>query len=263
MNSGTGFAHTFPWGPSGIGPSCPSTLPMHLDFDTHVRLIMRPALFAARGFGQAPGFLSTARAAASLMLGLAILMALPASSEANIIISAQEVGSDVIFSLTGSLDTTIFPSAAATGASAAFVHPSIPSISFAPSSGSMQTYNLGATPAWPAFGSGGSLVANSHSGDGLYMSISSGNRFLDLPAGYVSGTSLTSTMTFTGKTLLSMGITPGTYNFQVPNTGSSQLQVVQLQAVPEPSTSSMLLAVVILGGGWISRRKRVCRESAA
>jgi hypothetical protein len=70
-------------------------------------------------------------------------------------------------------------------------------------------------------------------------------------------------MTFTGKTLLSMGITPGTYNFQVPNTGSSQLQVVQLQAVPEPSTSSMLLAVVILGGGWISRRRRVCRESAA
>jgi uncharacterized membrane protein YfcA len=70
-------------------------------------------------------------------------------------------------------------------------------------------------------------------------------------------------MTFTSQTLLSMGITPGTYNFQVPNTGSSQLQVVQLQAVPEPSTSSMLLAVVILGGGWIGRRRRVCRESAA
>ena len=63
-----------------------------------------------------------------------------------------------------------------------------------------------------SFGSGGPTSASSGSGDRVGTGeIIEVGRWLDVPGGYVSGTPLWNSATYSGKTFATLGVTPGTY----------------------------------------------------
>ena len=197
--------------------------------------------------------------AVCLLLGIAVWIASAGRSEASIIITAQETGGNVVFSYTGSVDTTGFPNPGSVVTSNAFINPSVPAFEFSPGTGSnFQRYGLGAvTPAWPAFGTGGPNTTAAHSGSLLYLSYGGSTRKLGLPVSYSSGTTLNGSMTFNSATFSSLGITPGTYVYDISVAGNAS-QTITLNAVPEPSIASMLAVVAMGGCGWIGRR--ACRR---
>ena len=107
-----------------------------------------------------------------------------------------------------------------------------------------------------SFGSGGLGIASS--GSGGFVLIGDLGELL-LPSGYVSGTALSGSMTYSGQTLASLGVTPGTYTWTWGSGADADFVELQVlggtQAVPEPSALA-LLAAGAAGLAWARRRRR-------
>ncbi len=90
-----------------------------------------------------------------------------------------------------------------------------------------------------SFGSGGRTSASSGSGDMVgieadcYQDGSGCDRWILLPSSYVSGTFLSNSATYSGKTFATLGVTPGTY---VWTWGTGANQNFTLQIPPAPPT---------------------------
>jgi hypothetical protein len=113
---------------------------------------------------------------------------------------------------------------------------------------SIQTYISLAGPS--TFGTGGYFMASSGSGSvfGLYA----GGQ-LGVPGGYVSGSALSSVDLWTGTTLASLGLTPGSYVYSwgTPGVNFDTLTINVGSVVPEPGS----LSLIILGcAGLLVRR---------
>jgi hypothetical protein len=101
------------------------------------------------------------------------------------------------------------------------------------------------------FGSGPEIFANSGSGDlvGIFTlpTMPTGRTTLFVPHGYVSDSPLSSTATWDGQTLSSLGATPGIYEWTWGAGANQNLTLVIGTAatvgttVPEPSTWAMML----------------------
>jgi hypothetical protein len=109
-------------------------------------------------------------------------------------------------------------------------------------------------PGNPTCNPNGDLcLPSSGTGDTFGIGIGSGGLpALYVPFGYKPGSSLSGSSTFSGRTLASMGLTPGTYQY----TWSSDSLTVKIGTVPEPSTWAMMLPG-FAGGlmGWRARRR--------
>ena len=104
---------------------------------------------------------------------------------------------------------------------------------------------------------GTGIQVSPNSGSGSLVGIEGSNLRLDLPTGYVSGTVLTGTSTYTGKTFATLGFTPGTYTYTW-GTGPTS-DSLTITSVPEPSTWALLgVGAGVLG--VILRRSRRSRE---
>ena len=107
-----------------------------------------------------------------------------------------------------------------------------------------------------SFGTGGMSYPSSVSGDpfGFSPGLAEGEVYADvyLPLGYQANQALSGVSTWSGATLESMGITPGTYTW----TMGSDSFVIQAVGVPEPSTYAMALAGLACGGYLVRRRRR-------
>ena len=87
-------------------------------------------------------------------------------------------------------------------------------------------------PVGPSgFGSGTFIVANSTSGQ--VFAVQGANIYF--PANYVSKTSFNSTATWNGKTLSTLGITPGTYVYSWGSGPNADSITMTAGAVPEPA----------------------------
>lgn len=172
------------------------------------------------------------RVTVSIILALVVGI-LPAYG--GVIVTATEIGGDVVFTGSGTLDTTalVFD---LSGTTSGFVRADVGMVL---GSGDFDAY-LFTTPS--SFGGPGSFgtgvddfTATSETGDVFGLDFTFLN--LGVPAGYVSGSPLSGSATFAGESFASLGITPGNYEWTWSTvTGTDSFT---LQAIPEPSTFAL------------------------
>lgn len=177
-----------------------------------------------------------------------------AQTQADIIVTVTESGGDVLWSGSGSIDTTVLPSPGFSGPPGGFFNPAADL--FVLGTGSALPYQ----DAW----TGPSSLPGSFSfpsglqpgtGDAFGWRPTATDLQLFLPAGYTSGDSLAGTTTLAGQSFATLGLTGGD---TVWTHGSGQSLTLSVTggaaAVPEPSS----LALLGLGGiGFVFyRRKR-------
>ena len=190
----------------------------------------------------------------SAMLGIAALAAFTITApqaHAGFIATVQQVGSDVVITGSGTLNTNALVLLSGTGTS------TIPAIN--PSNGTLNLSGgldqLFGTIVGPAsFGSGGLLVASSFTGDAAGTNAFFG-RSIIVPLGYVSGAALSDSDTFNSTTIAGLGITPGTYVWTWGTGQNADFFEITTNA-PEPA-SILLVGSAMLA--LLTLRRRIAR----
>src|SRR5205823_186922 len=174
-------------------------------------------------------------------------------AEAGYTVTLQQVGPDVVATGSGAINLTglihagyltygfgpgVLPGAADDGWGGVIAG----RISTGPTiAGSVDSYHLGLSGP-TSFGSGGGAAASSGSGDTVGTEAdcskdgSDCDRFLIVPRGYVSGTFLSNSATYSGKTFATLGVSPGTYIWMW-GTGANQNFTLQIPPFPPLETT--------------------------
>jgi hypothetical protein len=166
-------------------------------------------------------------------------------AEAGYTVTLQEVGPDVVATGSGAINLT-----GLTFDTSAFVNsemrPSPATILTGPTTSS--SVDLYTEPGGPtSFGSSGFFTLAS-SGSGDMVGIATGEELhpvsLIVPTGYVSGTFLSDSATYSGKTFATLGVTPGTYVWTW-GTGANQNFTLEIPPTPGPPVVSTSPATLI------------------
>jgi hypothetical protein len=178
-----------------------------------------------------------------LLIVAAVLALTAGRAHAAFVLSLTQAGGNVVVNGSGTLNTTAL-NFDTSGTYEAFISPNAAGLYAGPTSSTALSFYSGLTgPA--SFGTGGLTFASSGSGSivGFYASSTD----LIVPSGYTSGTALTDSDTYTGRTFATLGFTPGTYTYTWgARVNADSLTITSL--VPEPSTWVMLgLGAGLLG----------------
>jgi hypothetical protein len=188
-----------------------------------------------------------------LVLALIVLAsaALPGRTRAAFLFTLSQVGGNVVVTGSGSFNITGLTLRTNTAVETN-TYPTF-GVLFAGAATSVNDdqYFQGGLAGPSSFGTGTQVFANS--GSGSVVGIEGSNLRLDVPTGYVSGTELTETSTYTGKTFATLGFTPGTYTYTWGSGPTADS--LTITSVPEPSTWALLGVGAGLLGGW-GRKKR-------
>jgi hypothetical protein len=176
-------------------------------------------------------------------------------AQAGYIVTLAQEGSNVVATGSGTIDLSglIFSSSGSgdeAGISGGLGIIVVGPVSFQPSDG------YGGFSGPGSFGNLGLLTASSGSGDRVGIDQDSGKLFV--PAGYVSGGTLSSSDTWDNKTFTSLGVTPGTYvwNWGSGATADSFTLTIGAAAVPEPSGLVLLVLPVGCLMLFLARQRR-------
>jgi len=183
-------------------------------------------------------------------------------AEAAYVVSIEQVGSDVVGTGSGSID---FDALALYGdeLDSSLIAASGGALIIGPTTPTDDAYYSGVAGPAIAFGTGGEFFADSGAGAivGLgTFNLTSGG-VVAVPLDYVSGAALgTSTATFAGATIASLGLTPGSYVWSWGSGATADTFTLDIvagagvgAAVPEPATwATMLLGLA----GLMLLRKR-------
>ncbi len=145
-------------------------------------------------------------------------------------IIARQVGNDVIFSGSGSVNTADLFDYSNQSVSVGQINPSNGSIKFGNSSTINQYFIMGSHVDITNFGTSSTTNADINSGDGFELG---GGGFIYLPSGYTSSSPLSLYMAFTGQTISSLQLSAGTY-ISTWGTAPNE-ETVTLLIEPEPS----------------------------
>jgi hypothetical protein len=186
----------------------------------------------------------------ALVLGASVLLAARPAHASVYTVNITQQGSDVVASGSGSFDLTglTFENS---GSTQVEMNPSAGEVGMGDNNGffdDLYFNNAGFGPGLigPTFGSGGRFFPSSGTSPDFLLP---NDGSLLLPQGYASGTSMTDSSTYTGATLSSLGITPGTYTWTWDSGANS---LVLNATVPEPAS----LAVIGVGIGMMMTRRR-------
>ena len=214
-----------------------------------------PAVYARGTPMQRSSTSARGRAAKLLAATTALTMVVAAGrAEAAVVIDITQVGSNVVITGSGTLDTTGLTYDYSTYAPTEVV-PSYNTILIGTYAGPVDIYS-GFTSPVGNLGPGGTTAASSGSGDTFGIN----DMVLDLPGGYTSGP-ISGSSTFENTTIAALGFTPGTYVFSWDSSvvgaavedDSITVQVGPI--VPEPSTWAMML-LGFAGLGFVSYSQR-------
>ena len=192
----------------------------------------------------------------TLVLGcLAILLTTlptPAAHAAFMFTVVQDPAdpADVLVTGQGTIDLTDL-TYSGSGVGYAAINPSDAELFTGTSPLNRDTYTGFSGPA--SFGLGGDTYSTSGSGDHLGIDGVAG--YLSVPAGYVSGTQLSTTSIFANTTLSALGADPGTYTYTWGS--GDHVDSLTINVAPEPSTWALLgLGAGLLG---LTLRRRTTR----
>lgn len=179
------------------------------------------------------------------------------SAQGSVSITIAPQGGDVVMSASGSLNLTALTLIGGGGTSYAYagIRPSEAWITTGVP-GAVDLYQLVSGPS--NFGSSGTYFEPEVASGDVFGVIGGGSMpgLLLVPFNYVSGTPLTSTATFSGATLSSLGVQEGTYVWSWGTSGSSDS--LSLTVIPEPTCIS-IMAVSVLTYFSIRTRSRTIR----
>jgi len=189
------------------------------------------------------------------VLFLVALTSLHTAAHADVIISFQEVGSDVVASYSGSLDLTgASPVSSGQNANVVYLWPAQSQFySFSRSVGNYDGW-LFPSVVVPTFGTGSMGIGNANLTTGFNFSFDNagGGNGIGVTSGYTSGAAFAGSATFENATFSSLGITPGTYTWTAGNNNMT----LTTQAVPEPATSAMAFVGLAYGTYSMFRRRK-------
>ncbi|WPJ94618.1 PEP-CTERM sorting domain-containing protein [Coraliomargarita algicola] len=179
----------------------------------------------------------------ALALGLATFTT---SADAIVNIQIQEIGSDVVITGSGTINTTELSAAASNdikGLNLAF--------GFFTIGASDNSYLVTVTgPGGGVLGTDGYTPATSVSGDA--MGFGSGGSSIVVPVGYVSGDPLSGSGIWAGESLESLELNVGSYSWTWGSGANADSMHVTI--VPEPSSAALLVGCAALG--FASRRRK-------
>jgi hypothetical protein len=201
----------------------------------------------------------------TVALAAAVGLVVAAPAFAAVQISISQFGNDVVETATGSLDLSGL-TGPGTAPTQSYTNAILANIIMGPDtdvtdhSGQAAIYagNHGSPIAAPvSFGTGASsFIPTAVSGDTFGTIFDGFGRYLIVPHGYVSGAPISSSALFANQSLVSMGLTPGTYVFSWP----SDLISIEIggvgSAAPEPELWAMMI-MGLGGAGAMLRRRRM------
>ena len=157
------------------------------------------------------------------------------------LLTIYESGSNVIMSVSGTIDLsglTLVVSGTTFGGPAGGLGTNTATYIMARNGLSFDTYS-GFTTTPTSFGSGSGTGASSSTGDAFGVVYQTAPPYqLVVPSGYTSGAQITSTQTFTGQTLTSLGLTSGTYTYTWGSGKSFNVVIGGPAPTPTPSPSA-------------------------
>lgn len=178
------------------------------------------------------------------------------TADAAVVLTMLEVGSDVIVTGGGTVNTDGFSIGLNALTFGGAIDPSIASITLG--AGGSAIFLPGAISGPASLGPGMLVFASSESGDVFGIDLSRPGLFL--PASYVSGAPLSTTATFASQTLTTIGVTPGTYVWSWgtgPDLDTLTLLIgpdAAAARVPAPATALLLGLGVVAAAVGRARR---------
>jgi PEP-CTERM motif len=193
----------------------------------------------------------------SAVLGAVALAVLSVSTaQAEFIVNIVQDGANVVATGGGSLDLADLTADGGSNSLSARVQADMGIVALG-FSASLEGYSGFTGPG--SFGTGRNINASGETGDRVTIQGTDGNFFSDnvlyVPNGYTSGGLLSDTATFDNTTIANLGLTPGTYTWTWGSGTDADSFVVQVAAVPEPSTWAMVI-LGFFGLGFMAYRRK-------
>jgi hypothetical protein len=179
---------------------------------------------------------------------------------AAVVVTASEVGGNVVFSGGGTLNLADLSPTLSGCSTNGFLNPSIGIYMGGGSSGCSPSKIYGPVSGPATLGTGNPIFSDSSSGD--FAGISHYNNGLVIPDTYTSGGSIFGTSTFLSQTFASLGLTAGTYDWVWGSSNPDSYRLCIGSGPCAPASSSVPGPLPLFGAGaafgWSRRlRKRI------
>lgn len=190
-------------------------------------------------------------------------LAAPASVKADLIIDIVQSGSDVVATATGTLDLAGLSGPTADSAAATIIPGEAAILVGGPGVTSFEYFaGISGPSAW---GGSGYDPTSASSGAGSPVGLEGVTGDLFVPSGYISGSSISGTATWSNASFSSLGLTPGTYSYSWGSVVDGLTVQVGPSAtvVPEPATLwiAAVGSVAFITYGGFARSKKHRRDA--